>query len=666
MFPICTLIRKSVRVLTAAAALAFLCTPVQASAGPPVQLSLATADAPRPGQPSTIYVVLQAGADVDLAEYNLATPEGWQVVEGPTRWTGSLKQGQRLEFQLRAVPFSETPGELHASVHIADQRDYVATLSPERMGGRFPEKGAVEDPASVKGLGRAAEAAIEPVFDPTYALPAPANATEPQIPGQAPKNEPIHEAAEPKSGKGQRAASVSINATGRFTYLDDNNIRRGVRFATVELWNENSFPFPDERCATGVTDAAGNFSLGASCGDLFDGPDLFVRLVLNNSVVEVKPDNVFAGTYTFKSSTRQNSSGGNVNFGTLTASTNKEAIQTHNIVMRAHQFMTTQGENMSKVTVLWPGDATFYQGAFDSITVERPFPFSEEGAIYHEYGHHVLDTKAESPSPDYNNGICDDPTPGHCLFSPEKGVISWTEGFADFFGAVLHDMHNAEDGYGPTIMSFANIPSVANFAGQEDHIEGVIAAILWDLTSNPGDVIVTFNQLWRVIRDFDPSANLFHNHPTSIHELWGGLQEMQTNRINRVSAVYVAHGISKPQPDLTVTALENPPTQLPRGTTFTLTSTVRNEGNERANSAFTVRFELFQRVIGRGGTVIGTRTVNANLAAGASNTASVNVAVPATMLPGTYLLRACVDTGSTVPESDESNNCRTASSTVVQ
>jgi hypothetical protein len=167
-----------------------------------------------------------------------------------------------------------------------------------------------------------------------------------------------------------------------------------------------------------------------------------------------------------------------------------------------------------------------------------------------------------------------------------------------------------------------------------------------------------------VIKNFDPSDSLLHNHPTSIHELFSGFQEMQTGSINRIAEVYREHGIIKAQPDLTMTALENPPTQLPRGTTFNLTSTVRNEGNERVNSGYTVRFQLVNAA--NLAFTIGTRTVAANMAAGTSNTAAVNVTVPGTLTPGTYTLRACADAFGAVPEEDESNNCTGAAKTTVQ
>ena len=677
MSPVFNTFKKTAREIAIAAALAGLCAPLQANIGPPVKVSLASADTARRGEPAIIYVVLQAAADVDHAEYNLTPPVGWQVIEGATQWAGPLKAGQRVEFQMKAIPLSDEPGELQASLRVPNQLEYKTSLNPDRMGGQFPEKAGVEEISTGKNTDRAAEEAIEARFEPGVPLPEPANATEPQIPGQPAKETVILEAS--RSTKGQRAAAVSINASGRFTYLDDNGVRRGLRNATVELWNENPAPsFGDERCAVGITDANGNFTLGANCGDFLDGPDLFVKLILNNSIVEVKPDSIFSGSYTARSATRLNSAGGNVAFGTLTVTgtANRGAMQAHNLVMRAHQFMATIGESMSKVTVNFPGQGTFYAPVFASISVASDRPFGEESSVFHEYGHHVLVTKAESPSPDYANGNCDEPDPGHCIFQPELGRISWTEGWPNYFGAVLHERHNVEDGYGSTTRQFETTPTLDFAANELDNIEGVIAAILWDLDDAANDdqnelgagrrdnLNLSFNQIWNVIRNFDPSSDLFHNHPTSIHELWEGLREFETGSINRISEVYREHGIVKPQPDVRASVIENPPSQLPRGTVFTLSSTVRNDGNERVNSAFTTRFRLVNTV-NNAVVTIGTRTIAANMAAGASSTAAVNVNVPATTPLGTYRLRACADSTSVVPESDETDNCIDSTGTTV-
>jgi len=59
----------------------------------------------------------------------------------------------------------------------------------------------------------------------------------------------------------------------------------------------------------------------------------------------------------------------------------------------------------------------------------------------------------------------------------------------------------------------------------------------------------------------------------------------------------------------------------------------------------------------------GTRAVG-SLDANASSTGTVTVTVPTTTTLGTYYLIACADDYKTVPESNETNNCRTSVATV--
>jgi subtilase family serine protease len=60
----------------------------------------------------------------------------------------------------------------------------------------------------------------------------------------------------------------------------------------------------------------------------------------------------------------------------------------------------------------------------------------------------------------------------------------------------------------------------------------------------------------------------------------------------------------------------------------------------------------------------GARTVPI-LGPSASSSASVAVTIPATTLPGTYVLLACADDIMLVAESNDTNNCRASGTSVV-
>lgn len=109
-------------------------------------------------------------------------------------------------------------------------------------------------------------------------------------------------------------------------------------------------------------------------------------------------------------------------------------------------------------------------------------------------------------------------------------------------------------------------------------------------------------------------------------------------------------------PDLTETAITDPPATIADGGSFAVTDTVQNTGNTGA-AATTTRYYLSATTSKSGARLLsGTRPV-ASLSAGATSTGTVNVTVLGTAI-GTYFLLACSDDTSLVQESSEGNNCK--------
>ena len=123
---------------------------------------------------------------------------------------------------------------------------------------------------------------------------------------------------------------------------------------------------------------------------------------------------------------------------------------------------------------------------------------------------------------------------------------------------------------------------------------------------------------------------------------------------NCSSAVTVTVGAA-PAPDLVVdrpTVSESSPTA---GASFTLSTTVRNQGNGSSASTMLRYYRSGDSTITTGDTEVGTDYVY-RPDAGESGDESVSLTAPST--PGTYYYGACVDSVS--GESDTQNNCSTA------
>ena len=117
------------------------------------------------------------------------------------------------------------------------------------------------------------------------------------------------------------------------------------------------------------------------------------------------------------------------------------------------------------------------------------------------------------------------------------------------------------------------------------------------------------------------------------------------------------------QPDLVESALSAPPAVAVLGQKFSITGSTANQG-AAASVRTTTRLYLSRDTQkNTGDKVVGKRVVVA-LAAGATSTGSAQATVPATLPIGAYYLIACADDLKVQAESDETNNCRTAATTV--
>ena len=118
-------------------------------------------------------------------------------------------------------------------------------------------------------------------------------------------------------------------------------------------------------------------------------------------------------------------------------------------------------------------------------------------------------------------------------------------------------------------------------------------------------------------------------------------------------------------PDLVMTAVTPNAGTVNQGATLSVTNTVQNQGLLSA-SVFKIAYHLsLNPTYGDGDdvTIITTRSVT-SLAAGASNTATTSLAIPATTPPGTYYVCAMADSLGQVTEVNESNNTLCSAVTV--
>lgn len=117
-------------------------------------------------------------------------------------------------------------------------------------------------------------------------------------------------------------------------------------------------------------------------------------------------------------------------------------------------------------------------------------------------------------------------------------------------------------------------------------------------------------------------------------------------------------------PDLVISSLSSPPASVAAGGKFAISDTATNQGTVYAIPSSTRYYLSLDATKSAGDIALsGTRAIG-GLAPGAASSGGRTLTVPAPRTVGTYYLLACADDTGKVGESDDSNNCRAASTVV--
>nr|MBC8412625.1 hypothetical protein [bacterium] len=646
---------------------------IQAYERPPLDVKIFSVDKMDINTQMKVYVVIEAIKNVaGLNVVMKIPPTDWKFISGDLGWAGSIQGGSSVYFEMDVIPQVLNPELITGLLKIDGWRDSIWKMNLSRLDGNIPEAlplGVM--PPDPKIIDR-------PTEESQLQDPSSREGLEFQLPGVDPK---IGDLPQGKEGLIGASSTATIRVTGRYLFVDDNSNVLGMRHATVQI-RDSQFGV-DEVCGQGITDVNGNFDLTVSCGYLTDEPDIYPRLYFSSGAGEVNPS--VGGTYRVDSHVTNNVTGGTVDYGPIVLSNSGGltcgACQQYNSLVMAWQYMASTVETPPDVQVEWPDDICAPVSCYNGrIHIDNGATWRED-TFMHEYGHHILNELAESPSPDYDNGICDfGGDEGHCRWAPESTEIAWTEGWPHFYSAVttryfsLDNNTNLED---HTYCVDSNCGTTCDdsvssclYEGREAQIEGFAGAILWDIFDSLSDdqhgdgdgqrdeLATDFFTQWDVVRNYNPPGSA--DHPLSMHQFWNGMRDRHSTLINRVSEIYREHHIERPIPDLTVNSVTDPPVIGVLGSSFSSTANVGNIGDEMAMGTFRVLWHFYESATGDRTELLASNITN--LGAGSSIDRTRTFFIPSGMATGNYLLGACVDPDLIVPESDETNNCTYAPS----
>lgn len=285
---------------------------------------------------------------------------------------------------------------------------------------------------------------------------------------------------------------ASFNVTGQWNYWQEDDVTTSSqRWATVEVWDEDAGV--DELLWTGVTDGEGNFTSAKIPRAEEPGQgnqDVYVRFVACNSAVCVQTTD---GTnYSWQTETVTVAAEDALSFGSRAPETNQFAPRPFQYINNAWDYAVNLGglgPILGQVHVLIPGPCTFYTLSDDTIHLcADGVDDKSPDDVAHEYAHYVQDKM-------YGDSFW--PSPGGIHLACEDGQhrgLSWTEGFADFFGPRSHqEIVDPQDHFysrpwdGSLFSLDLESSLICPSTVEGDDNELRVATALWDLADGADD-----------------------------------------------------------------------------------------------------------------------------------------------------------------------------------
>lgn len=360
-------------------------------------------------------------------------------------------------------------------------------------------------------------------------------------------------------------AQGPLDYSGTIKYWNENHeAYLPIRNAKVELWDENILF--DEHLGSGMTDSSGRFAFYDIDSDDVGGPDLYLKIIMDNDRIKVKPDNDLSPAYNGKTDTQ----------GNVTVSQNaliqisKDDTEVNGA---AHIFCTAQdiaqwyssfdasfSNIVPKVTyyVDESEGTSIFHGAglflyLPNVTIYQD-DWWDVGIIAHEYSHAVMYSYYGNrlpPRGDYES---------HRFSQETDRGFAFMEGWAEFVQGVYAMDRDGFDWTGSLhssgVFQIEQYGDIFDFFG-DDHaaIEGNVAAVLWDIYDGPStkDEEHGFSDgatIWfesngvdddNIHVGFQKIFNVIKESPDSIYEFWDVYTNRYPEDTQELAQIYLSH-----------------------------------------------------------------------------------------------------------------------------
>ncbi|MEZ5063469.1 MAG: FlgD immunoglobulin-like domain containing protein [bacterium] len=360
---------------------------------------------------------------------------------------------------------------------------------------------------------------------------------------------------EPRVGRENRGPGrdQTLRFTGYVTYQVDGGASVGADGVMIYVMDEDTID--SEVITTFVTEPNGHFDVETVWDDCditgCDDPDIYLIIRCETDEAVVQPDDFFQIPYGWTTSVIPDFTGNFIDFGVMSPSDTAEhgALHVLSDLVRArrHAFEQT-GWQPGAVFVTWPDpNSTSYSAGRIRVASNRTW---NEVSHAHEFAHYLHDLYGTLSTPNYSNGFCDSPNPGHCLWCPENNSDGWQEGWADWYGGAVARTYPTR--YGTTPWSATNESRYwedgLQACSQDGNTywgamtEGSIMALLRDIEDGiglaqddhdgpPADcsmdaLSLGSDEILAVIRDDDPDdvfeflAGFRNHYPALVQDFW--------------------------------------------------------------------------------------------------------------------------------------------------
>jgi hypothetical protein len=459
--------------------------------------------------------------DFENSKVEISLPPGLELVSGDTTWNGSLIRASEIDFELYVRVTDYVRGEILAKLFVMLPNQAEPVLL--EATSIFLDITQIRATASSKPI--PSESTDSVLIGSRLRLVSEVNTGHTKETNEDILDKPLSQ------------PTGTINVYGYFYYRDNQGIDRPIRFAKVELYDQD--PLYEVLIATSYTDTNGYYYFGNIDNNdgLFESTlDVFVKIHCTywqfpSNGAYVTDGNIFDISYWGRAPNEGNMSNvpdGNVSVGSWSIISGAPfAILDYDI--KAYKYFRNKVSwNQPKIEVIWPSDHADFHNYF--IHMQSGFEWNED-VNQHEYGHAVMFKAYGDAMPP--TGYTGD----HTIDQETDEGFALREGWAQF-----------------TPCAVQNSASYRFYDMESDHfedwidgndwdgaiVEGAVAASLWDVRddatakddnapANDDDQISQkFVELWNVLKDHKVSGmkNAFWNGWFDSGHSYGYKQEM--------------------------------------------------------------------------------------------------------------------------------------------